>query len=144
MGDARQANKSRELLIALRDYSYVARLDFTGRELTSPGSGLEENTPIIKLLEGTYDIQGNCGVPNCDEVALTKCQEVIQIEPKFPFSYYAIAVCLFQKGDDSWRDYADKALEIFHYATMIAGHHPNHNQAQRVLKSYYQTLKDRG
>ena len=42
---------------------------------------------------------------------------------------------LLKKGQTNWREFADKALDIFAITTTIEGHNKNHDTALKFLKS---------
>jgi len=73
--------------------------------------------------------------PRCDDQSLKKLQRVVDLAPKFPFSHYALAFCLYERGDNRWRHHARKAIEIFYFTTMIDGHHINHEESLKLLQS---------
>ena len=81
-----------------RDYLEIAQLDFNGSPY-SINSALIYTTPLTKLLEGTYTVNGNhlqfLTGPDIEK----KLMLVINENPLFPFvtmpSYW-----LYKKGDD--------------------------------------------
>lgn len=119
---------------AIKDYSDMARYDPTGTTGLG-GPVIKETTPISRLLEGAFVIKDDKAFVKCDYKSLDKFQTVVKQFPTFPFSYYALAVCLRQVGDDaSWKYYAHKAIEILEKTTTIAGHKVSHDQALKELQ----------
>ncbi|MEK7409289.1 MAG: hypothetical protein AAB225_29855, partial [Acidobacteriota bacterium] len=108
---AAQVDLQRKGLNTIRRYTEVSRLNFIGTTGMA-GAGLEEETPISRMLEGTFTVDNNRSRFSCDSAAILKFQEVVGKFPDFPFSYYALAFCLSQRGDKSWKGYATKAVEI--------------------------------
>lgn len=119
-------------LIALRDYSEVARLGFLGAPF-SAGPGIKISGPIPKMLEGTFTERNGKYYPLCGPETEAKYREVIEKYPKFPFTYYSLAVCLHSRGDETWRAYARNANEILEKTTIINGHNEGHDQAMEEL-----------
>ncbi len=133
LGSERQVVTLQTELDAIRTYTEVSKLNFVGKTGTVAPPLIEE-TPISRMLEGAFTVSRYA----CDPAAVGKFHEVTDRYPKFPFAYYALAFCLSQRGDSSWRGYAIKAAEILSKTTMIDGHHPSHDQAllelQEILK----------
>ncbi len=117
---------------AMRGYTEVSKLNLVGTTGTV-ALPLTEQTGISRTLEGAFTINHNHVQYSCDPAAITKFQEVIARFPDFPFSYYALAFCLGQQHDRSWKGYAMHAVEILTKTTTIDGHHPNHDQVLREL-----------
>ena len=133
-----------EELEGLTRYSQVAEYDIFGlRGLAGPGSGLRENSPIADALEGAWQERETENGPKyfarCDEQSLKQFEHVTDIYPDFPFTYYALAVCLAQEGNARWRDHAERAVEIFQHTTQIAGHRAQHHEAQQELLRLLET-----
>lgn len=119
-------------LSGLQRYTTVARYDVLG--LTGiAGAGLKENSPIARALEGAYVKEGNKYFPRCDSQGISQFASVARDHPNFPFSYWALALCLRDAGDPQWRIHADRAISIFEHTTKIDGHNPQHDQAKRQL-----------
>jgi hypothetical protein len=72
-------------------------------------------------------------IPGCDDESLSAYTQASALEPRFPFGHYALALCLLQKGDPTWRHQAEAAVEILRITTTIAGHHVNHDQTLQFL-----------
>jgi tetratricopeptide (TPR) repeat protein len=89
---------------------------------------------LIELLEGTGEMTGNRVQLKCSSEALEKFKEAIRKFPDFPFSYFALAVCLKNKADPEWRGYAEKALSIFEKTATLKEHHPSHDEALTELR----------
>lgn len=132
-----QSAKTESTLIALRDYSSVARLDALGNP---PGAGigsdLKVDTELTKLLEGTYTVARSRIFMKRDPEAEQRYRTVIERFPKFPFGYYFLAICLRERGDKKWRMHAEHAVEILHKTTQIDGHNSNHDEVFQKLLSW--------
>jgi hypothetical protein len=70
----------------------------------------------------------------CIPTAIQKCKSVIDKFPQYPFSYYFIACCLKEKGNQSWVWYANKAKDIFEKTTKLPNHHSDHDLIFAELK----------
>jgi hypothetical protein len=123
---------------SVQNYSDVAKLEFDGLSLhvTPP---LVYSTDLSKMLEGCFIKKGDECYPACSSDIEEKYKKVIEKFPKFPFSYYGLALCLRLKGDESWKYYAEKAIEIFRKTTSISGHDNQHDQALKYLRDLLNT-----
>jgi cell division protein FtsB len=132
--DERLARLNGELS-ALRKYSQVAGLTFTGTAYT--GGDVTLPTAISPVVEGTYrSVDANRFRPVCDPDALAKDREAIKTFPELPFSYYALAMCLRAQGRADWRGYAKSAVTIFEQTTRLTGHQSSHDEALRTLRTW--------
>lgn len=130
-----RATEFEDELDGLRKYGGVAELDPNGtRGLAGPGSGLRENSPLISAMEEIWEERDGQLYPRCDTSAIDKLLAVTIEHPEFPFAHYALSVCAFHVGDDSWRRHAEDAVEIFRHTTQIERHKPQHDQAFQVLQ----------
>lgn len=130
---ADEVDLQRKQLNAIQRYTQVSKLNFIGTTGTV-APPLKEETRISRMLEGTFSIDNDRAHYSCDPATLGKFHEVIGKFPDFPFTYHALAFCLGQRGDNSWKDYAMKAVEILENTTTIDGHHSSHDQTLRELK----------
>lgn len=122
-----------EQLETIRDYTETAKLNFVGTSgMAVPP--LVERTAISRMLEGAVIITESRSSYMCDPASIQKYATVSAQSSRFPFAYYALAFCLSQSGDGSWKHYAVRAVEILRRTTTIDGHHPNHDQALRELE----------
>jgi len=119
-------------------YSYVARLDIRGTTGVA-GRGLTETTPISKLMKHALVEEKGKLLVKCDTKSTETYYQVISKFPRFPFSYYALAVCLHKQKDDSWKEYAMKAIEILDNTTILSDHNQNHEEALKELKGLLKT-----
>jgi hypothetical protein len=119
----------------LRDYSSVARLDPHG-VTGAAGAGLKETSPISKALDMCWLERGGKIHPLCNDPCLEKFRHVAHFLPRFPWSYYALAVCLRPRGDGTWRSYAQQAVDIFEATTLLADHNTIHDQGLQELRGY--------
>ena len=119
----------------MRDYSKVARLDPRGITGTT-GIGLKETSPLSQALEDTWVERNGRLFPSCTDASPAKFRAVTEGHSRFPFSHYALAVCLRGRQAPTWRQHAAEAVRIFEYTAAIAGHHPGHDQASAELRGY--------
>jgi hypothetical protein len=125
-------------VVALRDYSDIASLNALGKPYED--GDVIFNTPISIILESTWERKDGNLVMRRDEEAEKKYREVIRKFPKFPFAYYFVALCLRDKGDESWRKYAQDAVKILEITTTISGHNNHHDE---VLQRLYRYLNEK-
>ncbi len=124
-------------LEGVKQYSNVAKLNgfgLTGRA----GLGLKETSPLSRILEGAYTREEDGGqvkfLPRCDSKGVAAFQKAAEMNPIFPFSYWALAICAAETGDEKWRIHAERAVTILKHTTQIAGHHTHHDNALEGLK----------
>lgn len=110
--------------------SNEAKLDFYGGERIY-GLGMYSTDILYNSLLGTYTENG---IFNCGEEYEIKYKDTIKQFPKFPFAYYALALCKEKENDASWKGYAESAVDIFKCTTQIGGHKPTHDEAFSQLK----------
>ena len=109
-------------LAGLRRYSDVAELNALGDpELVGPGSGLRYSNALTRALEGAWGDRDGRYYPRCDQTSLAKFSAAVESRPTFPFAHYALSECAFEAGDDTWRQHAERAVEILRYTTQFAG-----------------------
>jgi len=123
-----EVTQQRKELTTIQQYTEVSKLNHIGTTGTVLPP-LTETTGISQLLDGAVSVTNNVAQFSCDAVAISKYRNVIATYPNFPFSYYSIAKCLRQAGDNSWRGSARQAVEILRHTTTIDGHHPSHDAA---------------
>jgi hypothetical protein len=122
-------------LAGVRRYRDVAELNALGDPgLVGPGSGLRYSTDLTRALEGAWEQRDGIHFPRCDRISLGKFSAVVESRPTFPFSYYALSECAFQSSDETWRQHAERAVEILKHTTQLAGHHIHHDQVLRILR----------
>jgi hypothetical protein len=130
-----ESDKLSHDLEAVRDFSEAASLTPQGTHGLA-GAGLKEVTPLSQLLDGAWIQQEGRLYPSCDSVSLEKFRTAIDSYPRFPFSYYALAICLHSRSVSAWKQYAERAIDIFEKTTKVAGHQPSHEQALAQLREY--------
>ena len=132
--------KTNRTLEAVRDYSAVARLDALGNP---PGAGIgsdiKVNTELVGLLADTYQVKGDQIFMNRDSDAEQRYRTVIQKFPKFPFGHYYLTLCLRDRNDESWRQHAERTVEIFSLTTQIDGHNTNHDEVMKKVSAWLNT-----
>lgn len=118
------------------EYSSVAELDFVGNPPgIAPGSDLVCNSWLCNQLKGTYTKKNGQIYMSRDKYACDKYIAITKKQPKFPFSYYFVALCLKEKNDDDWNIYAAKAITILEITTTIDGHRVHHDKILDKLRS---------
>ena len=129
-------------LEARKNYSKVAELDACGI-LRVEKLGLTRTTAISRIVTSTHTckkVGGEVVVRiNCDEQGMAAFQKAAEIEPDFPFSYWAQAVCGEQAGDKEWPTHAEGAVTILEHTTDIPGHHEHHDKALEQLRQLLAT-----
>ena len=125
-------------LIGFRQFSNVAELNAYGQGKLRGGDGVIITTALSKVLEGAYIKHDNGKVtPRCTDDGISTFKEAIEINPNFPFSYWALARCGYEKKDDDWIRYGRKAVEILGHTTRIAGHDKGHEDALTGIKRLF-------
>jgi len=128
-------------IATLRDYGHIAELNCLGKTGMA-GVGLYESpTPLSRLLENAWVSKNGKWYASCDSVARNRFETVIKDFPKFPFSYYAIAVCLRSVQDERWKDYAEKATAILEKTSAISKHTVDHDEALKALERYLEEVR---
>ena len=137
--EAQQAARQQQIIDSMREYSVVARLNPHG-VTGMAGQGLKE-TPHSRLagLEETWILHENNWSPKCDDPSIEKSREVVTSLPQFPWTHFLLAVCLREKGDQAWRGYTERAVQIFEHTTSLADHHSVHDKALKKLRELLNT-----
>ena len=120
-------------LAGLRTYSDVAELNVLGDPGVA-GLGLSYSSALTRALEGAWAERDGRHYPRCDQASLAKFSAAVESRPTFPFTHYALSECAFEAGDDTWRQHAERAVEILRHTTELAGHHSHHDEVYRVLR----------
>ena len=118
------------------DYSEVARLNMQGKPF--PDGDIAFNSPLSLMMDGTYKLEGNTLTFYRTPDAEARLRKVIATYPTFPFAYYGLALCLRDRGNDSWRSEMAHAREIFQITTSIPGHQPDHDDALKRINQILQ------
>ena len=71
---------------------------------------------------------------NMKKIIFEITEDVIAEFPRFPFTYWALSGLLSNKGDLSWKKYAEEGIQILEKTTKVAGHHANHDQKLAELQ----------
>lgn len=120
------------------EYQEVAHYSANGNK-----SGSVNGVPLVRTPINDWDrdilTRREDGHPvwKCTYGAKDACEVVIQKMPKYPFSYYALALCKRESNDSTWKKDAQKALSILERTTTLKDHHPDHD---RVLKDVRKLL----
>jgi hypothetical protein len=133
-----QVSAQRKELNAIQQYTEISKLNILGSHFP-PNSDIVDETEISRALKGAFTIHdGDRARVECSADAMGKFRNVAETFPRFPFSYYALAYCLGQQHDSTWRTYAMKAVEILKTTTTIDGHSPSHDAILRELQQALQ------
>jgi len=124
----------------IKEFYHVAQLDPYGKTVVTDGS-IRLTTGISRIMEPTIENKDGTTYFKCDEESVGRYKETIEKFPRFPFSYYGMAICLLQKRNDKWRDYANQAVNIFKRTVEIEGHKDVHGQALAFLLRQLETYK---
>ena len=135
-----RTSKLERELEGVKRYGEVAKLNGLGLSgRIGPGSGLKETTAISRALEEAYVAREAEGrekhFPRCDHKGLAAFREATVVNPHFPFSHWALAMCARKAGDEEWRRYAERAVAILEHTTQIAGHHGHHDDVLEELRN---------
>ena len=123
-------------LTVLRRYSDVSKRDILGYpEPYEAKSVISYSDELTLALEDTWVERGDEYHPRCDQPTLERFLAVTVSHPSFPFTYYALSVCAFEAGTDTWRQYTEHALEILGRTTQFEPPHHQHVQAYEHLRA---------
>ena len=132
-----QINELETKMKAITDYSDIAELNMFGATFYMPGGGslITQSNNLITEMSKVFKFEKEeqrISLIQTNE-ALDAAKKAIQIEPRFPFSYYAVAFILKGKGEENWVEYADKAINIYNYTTILKGCNSYHPQFKNKL-----------
>ena len=127
-------------LKGVKRYGSVAKLNMVGTS-GKAGDGIGESNSVLPNLEDAYTYEQRDGETHatmrCDKEGVEIFYRAAEIEPDFPFSHFALAICIAKKGKEGWQGYAAKAMTILEHTTEIAGHHKNHDWALNGLRDLF-------
>lgn len=127
------------MVYTLQTYSDIAKMDITGNPGIVGVNPVSVTTPISRKLSGVFKEENDQKIFTCNEDDLQKYREVIEEFPRFPFSYYMLAVCYNRADNEDWKLLAKEAVSIFEKTTLITGHNEFHDKAMQNL---LQALQD--
>lgn len=109
---------------AIRDYGEVATWTFLGYKSVG---GMMTNSPVSGWRKDY--VKQKDGIVNweCTSEAINHYKQMIVKHPRYPFPLYPLVICLKKQGNDSWRQYARKAVSILEKTTQVPGHNPGHD-----------------
>jgi hypothetical protein len=122
----------------VKKYTFVASLGPNGSTNDNTGD-IIITTPISIVMQDALSedkVSHNINF-KCDDASIARYKQVIGVNVNFPFSYYALAICLSEKNDSSALEYAKKAYEILKVTTTIDGHHPAHDEVLSHIESLF-------
>jgi hypothetical protein len=133
--DKEEVARLKEQLETMKEYSEYAKLTPTGVEvealppIVQSGPIPDSMRPGITMSDNRYNIR-------CEPDAIVAFRRTAAAFPKFPWSFYALANCLLQASDETWRGYARTAIQIFEKTTTIPGHNAGHDTALTNLQRW--------
>ena len=116
-----------------------------GRTATSPelnafgdpgvaGLGLSYSSALTRALEGGLGGTGRPPLSALRSSSLAKFSAAVESRPTFPVYALRPSECAFEAGRRTWRQHAERAVEILRHTTELAGHHSHHDEVYRVLR----------
>jgi len=124
--------KQKEQLSNYSTYAEVATWNVHGGK--SIGSGVAVSSPVSGWMKNYVEDKDGQLKWKCDPSAIAHFKSIIQEQPNYPFPYYFLAICLKQKGDDTWQKYAKDGIQILEKTTTIPGHDAGHDDALKRMK----------
>ncbi len=118
------------------DYSNIAKMDALGLDFVAEPPIIYE-TSISRILKPLISIEKDKINYKCDQLTMKAFDQVIELNPMFPFAYYYLGGCKKIISSPDWKLYIDQAREIFTITTQIVGHNLNHDQAFKDIVENY-------
>ena len=123
------------------EYGDIAKLNADGStSLVKKGGGLAGgNTAITPKAERIWIYSGennDIRHAKCDKEGMLQAKQITEEHPKFPFSYYVLAVCQKAQGDQEWIASSRRALEILEFTTQVPGHNRHHDVVKQRLSDW--------
>lgn len=119
-------------------YASAAHWNLSGRYVTDK---LSTPGPAFGWLDGHGAILENGRVRvNCGLADISHFREMTSKFPYFPFPYWALAVCLKEKGDESWIEYAETGRAHELRVIQVPAHDESHDL---ILAKLDEMLRDR-
>jgi tetratricopeptide (TPR) repeat protein len=116
----------------LAEYGEVATVNFRGTHV--PRETQSVQTPLVGWIDTYVRDTSEGQLIRHDDEAIAYYTRLQEAYPKYPFSYYFLAEAYRRRGEGRWRDYAQKAIEIFTITTSLPHHVPNHDEALAHLQ----------
>ena len=115
--------------LAYREYALYSAVGEknSGGLASINGVRMFTQTPLTGWNKSFVVVQGAGTKCKCSHVSLETCRAVIEKFPQYPFPYYFLAKCLKEKGDPSWKGFAETAGKIFSKTTQTPNHHKDHD-----------------
>ena len=132
------------VLDSMKTYGEVARIDFNGG--IALGGGIGTGSALSNWAGGFVSMHSDWKKATwqikddgmCSPAALDQYKAIVKKYPFWPFSHYVLAICLKNKGDNSWEEHAMKALEILEKTTAVPNHHSDHSSIIKAVKKMLQ------
>ncbi len=113
---------SEQRIDVLMKYAEVATWTFWGNK---PFKGLALPTPVEGWTEGYITKKGDEYEFKCAPEALKYYKSMLVKYPYFPHPLQPLIRCLKAQGNETWRDYAEKAVDMLEKIVML----PNRDSA---------------
>jgi hypothetical protein len=115
----------------------TSMLDATGKPYDPfyIGRGVEYHSGLYDLLSPAYHEWGRKVSFKTDPASEAVYRQAIQRYPRFPFSYYALALSLRKRGGPGWRAFAEHAQAVFEKTTARPECNIQHRDALKELKA---------
>ena len=129
------------------EYGDIAKLNADGSTgLVKKGGGLTGgDTAITPKAEKIWIYSGenkDTRHPKCDMEGIKKAKQIIGEHPTFPFSYYVLAACHKEKGEQMWITYSQRDLEILEFTTQVPAHNRHHDTVRQRLEDWMRQTQD--
>jgi hypothetical protein len=125
-------------LLETPGYASAAHWNLSGRYVTDT---LSTAGPAFGWLDGHGEIlDGGRVRVSCGLADMSHFRAVISKFPHFPFPYWALAVCLKERGDESWIETAETGKRHVLRVTQVPSHDKSHDL---ILAKLDEMLNDR-
>lgn len=115
-------------------YEPISKLNIFGSErpITTgvPGSEIELYWRMMEILD-----RQNMPYPKMDKETEMLVDDVIELFPKYPFSYFFKAYYEKQRNED-WQENAGKAIYILELTTSYDNHKSEHDEVLTIIKNW--------
>jgi hypothetical protein len=118
----------------IKDYSFYAKMDMFGLDVIA-GANMAIDSPLSIMMKKILTPKDGIAILINDKSALPQLNHVIEKYPKFPFGYYFKSLILKERNNSEWKKYANRAIEIFKITTAIEGHHGDHDEGLKRLRT---------
>ena len=116
----------------------IAKIRYDG---SSTGEVHFRSDYLFQLIRPTLKINNGIAEPICNESSYINWQKAIKTEPDFPFSYYYIALCDFEKNNPQWVNYAKRAKNILNKTKEFDEPYSNQKELLTKINNWLRTLQ---